>query len=596
MKTLIQTLIKTAIRQCVEHNTLATEIPSNIQINHCKNPDHGDFSSNIAMILAKSAQKAPRDVAALLIEQLKKCDTQQQITSIEIAGPGFINFRMSQTALFGIIETILTQKEQFGHSTVGNGEKVHLEFVSTNPTGPLHVGHGRGAAFGSCMATLLHITGHQVHREYYVNDAGRQMDILATSTWIRYLNLLGANIAFPSNGYKGAYIENVAQQLQQQYADQFKQTADKVLHNVPNDAEYNEAGDILSGDKEKHIDALIQNARKLLGNDHYAIIFQTVKDAILSDIRDDLSDFGVVFDEWFSEKQLMDNGAIQHCIDTLQKAGQLYQKDGALWFKTTDYGDDKDRVVIRANGQTTYFASDIAYHLNKIERGFDTITDVFGADHHGYIIRLKAAMAAMAGRSDALKIAMIQFVNLYRGKQKVSMSTRSASFITLRELRNEVGNDATRYFYLMRKLDQPLDFDMELAKSQSSENPVYYIQYAHARICSVWRQLSQKQLTWDSQQGLNHIALLTHPSESALATKLAQYPEMINKAAQQYEPHLLTYYLYECANQFHMFYNSTKFILDDDTLRNARLCLAKATQQVIANGLTLMGISAPDKM
>ncbi|MCH9644296.1 MAG: arginine--tRNA ligase [Gammaproteobacteria bacterium] len=596
MKQQLQTIIEKIINQFVNQGLLSEKPKTPIKVDRCKNPEHGDFSSNIAMILAKPMGKPPREVATQIVECIQQSSEISKIESVDIAGPGFINFKMSQTALFDILPTILEQQQQYGCSEVGRGEKVHLEFVSCNPTGPLHVGHGRGAVFGSCVANLLKATGHEVHKEYYVNDAGRQMHILATSIWIRYLNLFDANISFPSNGYKGDYIIDIAESIKNDHADQFVHPKDNILSDIPDDAKYDDAGELLSGDKEQHIDALIAKAQSLLGAKQYNTIFKTGIDSILSDIKNDLEEFGVVFDEWFSEKRLMDNGAIQHCIDVLKEQGILYEQEGALWFRTTDYGDDKDRVVIRANGQSTYFASDIAYHLNKLERGYNTVTDVLGADHHGYVARLKAAMAAMAGRSDALRVSIIQFVSLFRGKQKVSMSTRSGSFDTLRELRNEVGNDATRYFYVMRKIEQPLDFDMELAKSRSNDNPVYYIQYAHARICSVWRQLEQSDRQWDRQQGLQNTALLTSEYEQALATKLAQYPEIINKAALQYEPHLLTHYLYECANQLHTYYNASKYLVEDDKLRDARLCLIKAVQQVLGNGLELLGISAPQQM
>ena len=446
------------------------------------------------------------------------------------------------------------------------------------------MGHGRAAAYGSCVVNMLRTLGYSVHNEYYVNDAGRQMNILATSVWLRYLEQHGAEFTFPNNGYKGDYIYEIAQQLPRK---SLQHPIDAVFNQVPADAP--------EGDKEAHIDALIANTQTLLG-ENYKIVFDLSLNSILADIKNDLSEFGVNYNEWFSEKQLMDNGLIEHCINVLTNAGHLYEKDGALWFNTTAYGDDKDRVVRRANGQTTYFASDIAYHLNKLERGNHTLINVLGADHHGYVQRLKAGIAAMTGRDNALITPIVQFVSLYRGQEKISMSTRGGQFVTLRELREDVGNDAARYFYIMRKIDQPLDFDMALATSQSNENPVYYIQYAHARICSVWRQLETGAWRYDENKGLASLHRLDSENELQLCKKLQSYPELLHKAATQYEPHILAHFLYDLANAYHSYYTSSKFLLDDEELRNARLCLNAATQQVLLNGLTLLGLSAPTQM
>ena len=592
MKERIGQLLTQAITSLQESNKLPKTLSFQIKIDTARNPEHGDYASNIAMILAKQASMPPRELADLIVKNINHSD---DIENINIAGPGFINFKINKNALAAIIPTILSEGKTFGHCDLGKNQNIHLEIVSANPTGPLHVGHGRGAAYGSCVANLLSSIGYKVHREYYINDAGRQMHILATSIWLRYLELSDIHITFPCNGYRGEYIKTIAQSIKDEYGDKFIASADAVFKNAPEDAKFDSNEKLISGDKEKHIDALIENARLLLG-DNYTIIFQKGVSSILADIRDDLSEFGVVYDEWFSEQQLMDSGSIQHCIDFLNEKKLLYKKEGALWFRTTDYGDDKDRVVIRANGQTTYFASDIAYHLNKIERNHDLIINILGADHHGYVVRLKAAMAAMSGRADSLVTPLVQFVSLYRGNKKVQMSTRSGSFVTLRELRNEVGNDATRFFYVMRKIEQPLDFDMELAKSHSNENPVYYIQYAHARICSVWRQLEKSQWSYNQADGLDQLNQLTTEHEHALITKLQQYRECIIKAAEQYEPHLLTNYLYECATLFHTYYNANKFLIDDHALRNARLCLIESVQQILQNGLQLLGISTPETM
>ncbi len=581
MKANISALLKAALITLAEQGVLnAHDIPQEIKIDPTRDPKHGDFASNIALILAKKAGLNPRSLAERIIEALPKA---QSVTKVEPAGPGFINFTLAQDAHTHIIRTILTEKERFGTSAHGKDQTIHIEYVSANPTGPLHVGHGRAAAYGSCVVTMLRALGFNVHNEYYVNDAGRQMNILATSVWLRYLEQHGAQFQFPSNGYKGDYIRDIAATLNSSFLHDIK----TVFKGVPADAP--------EGDKEAHIDALIHNAKTILKCD-YDIIFNAALNAILDDIKEDLAAFGVTFDNWFSEKQLMDNGLIEHCIEVLTQAGHLYEKEGALWFKTTEYGDDKDRVVRRANGQTTYFASDIAYHLNKLERGNQTLINVLGADHHGYIQRLKAGIAAMTGRQDALVTPIVQFVSLYRGTEKVSMSTRGGEFVTLRELRDDVGNDAARYFYIMRKIDQALDFDLELAKSHSNENPVYYIQYAHARISSVWRQLDESDWHYDEHIGLEALSTLDSEPEIALCKHLQKYPETLHKAACHFEPHTLAHYLYHLANAYHSYYTHCKVLLDDEKLRNARLCLNKATQQVLVNGLTLLGLSAPAQM
>jgi arginyl-tRNA synthetase len=585
MKDQISVIIKSALAKIAGEKAFSeADIPAEIKIDHTKDPKHGDFASNIALILARKAGMNPRQLAEQIIQALPSVEF---VTKVDIAGPGFINFTLAKEVHTQIIKDAITQKQSFGHCNYGNAEAIHIEYVSANPTGPLHVGHGRAAAYGSCVVNMLRALGYKVHNEYYVNDAGRQMNILATSVWLRYLEQHNSDFAFPSNGYKGDYIRDIAADLTKQHGDKFNRDINTVFANVPQDAP--------EGDKELHIDALIDNAKQLLGDD-YRIVFDTSLNSILDDIKEDLAEFKVTYDEWFSEKQLMDKGLIDHCIEVLTKADHLYEKDGALWFKTTEYGDDKDRVVRRANGQTTYFASDIAYHLNKLERGNHTLINVLGADHHGYIQRLKAGIAAMTGRKDALVTPIVQFVSLYRGKEKIAMSTRGGQFVTLRELREDVGNDAARYFYIMRKVDQPSDFDLELAKSQSNENPVYYIQYAHARICSVWRQLETSEWNYNENNGLNNLAQLDSEAEIALCKQLQKYPEVLQKAATQYEPHTLAHYLYDLANCFHSYYTSCKFLLDDEELRNARLCLNTATQQVLANGLELLGLSAPTKM
>ncbi|MCK4609317.1 MAG: arginine--tRNA ligase, partial [Gammaproteobacteria bacterium] len=448
---------------------------------------------------------------------------------------------------------------------------------------------GRGAAFGATVANLLEAIGFKVEREYYVNDAGRQMHVLALSIWLRYLSLFEELPHFPVSGYKGDYVLTIAKQLQNDHGSKFQRPLIDVYSNLATDA--NE-----DGDSEIYLDKLIARTKKLLGEKDYSLIFAAGTNTILADIKEDLAEFGVTFQNWFLESSLVTNGDIQTSIAKLQENDYIYKKDGALWFKATAFGDEKDRVVVRDNGQSTYFASDIGYHFNKYQRGYDKIIDVFGADHHGYAPRINAFLQAEGLDATKFQILLVQFAILYRGSEKVQMSTRSGEFVTLRELRHEVGNDAARFFYIMRKNDQHLDFDLELAKSHSADNPVYYIQYAHARVCSVMRQLEEKQLTWQQELGLANLQLLQEPQEQKLIYRLQRYSEILQKAALQYEPHILAHYLQELANDFHTYYNAHKFLVDNSELRAARLCLIMATKQVLAKGLGLLGVGAPQEM
>ena len=584
MKSEISKLLQQAISNIQSQGTLPEDIKINIQLENTRNPSHGDLACNIAMMLAKPAKSKPRDIAEKIVAALPESDL---VEKVEIAGPGFINFYLNAGATASIVKQILEAKESFGSCELGQNKKIQIEFVSANPTGPLHVGHGRGAAYGATLSNLLKTAGYQVHNEYYVNDAGRQMDILCASVWLRYLELCGEEFEFPANGYKGDYVWDIAATLHRENADKFKHSwpiAEKLPKDEPE-----------GGDKEEYIDAIIEHAKILLGKD-YRFVFDLGLNYILADIKDDLQHFAVEFDEWFSERSLMEENSVQTALDLLQKNDMIYEKGGALWFRSTNFGDEKDRVVVRDNGQTTYFASDIAYHLNKFNRGFDTVIDIWGADHHGYVSRVKAGINAMGQDEERLKVLLVQFAVLYRDGEKVPMSTRSGQFVTLRELRKEVGSDAARFFYVMRKCEQHLDFDLSLAKSQSNDNPVYYIQYAHARVCSVFRQLEEKGLQYDQTLGLNNIALLTEPHEQTLITKLGRYSEMIQSAAKNYEPHQIAYFLRELANDFHSYYNAHQFIVDDEKIRQARLALISATRQVIANGLKILGVSAPGSM
>ncbi len=586
MKAQLIKIIQTALTELIQQEKLPQiELPE-IQIERTKDKLHGDFACNIAMMLAKPAKTNPRQIAMILVEAINSADF---ITKIEIAGPGFINFFLSAESAQQVVKDVLASGEQFGRSQVGSGKRVQVEFVSANPTGPLHVGHGRGAAYGSVVSSLLMAAGFDVHREYYVNDAGRQMDILATSVWLRYLEACGEQFTFPSNAYKGDYVLDIAATLKAEQGELFRHPANDIFTNVPLDEPQ-------GGDKELHIDGLTNKAKALLGETGYRQLFDLGLNSILADIRADLADFGTDYDEWFSERSLMESGVVEQAIETLKNSKVLYEKDGAWWFRSTDYGDEKDRVVVRDNGQTTYFASDIAYHLNKFNRGFDTVIDIWGSDHHGYIPRVKASLVAMNENADRLKVLLVQFAVLYRGTEKIAMSTRSGDFVTLRELREEVGKDAARFFYVLRGADQHMDFDLELAKTQSTDNPVYYVQYAHARVCSVFRQLAERGLAWDKVQGEMHLNRLVEDHEQALLTALSRYPEIIESSALNHTPHILAHYLMDLARDFHTYYNAHHFIIDDLELSQARLTLVSAVKQVIANGLTVMGVSTPETM
>lgn len=593
MKSQLQALLNTALQQLQAQNVIPQDWVNKSTLERTRDNTHGDWASNLAMVTAKLAGLKPRDLAQQIVDALPKNDL---ITKIDIAGPGFINFYLQAQAEFAVIEQILTQQQQFGRCNLGQQQKVQVEFVSANPTSSLHVGHGRGAAYGMTVASLLEAIGYQVEREYYVNDAGRQMAILATSTFLRYLQLNGAEFKFPSNGYKGDYIFDIAKTVIANEGGKWQQAIDAVFANVPADEVKNDADEVVSGDKETHIDGLIENSRQLLGEDGYSVFFKAALNSILDDIKDDLKGFGVTYEQWFSEKTLADDGSIDKVVKRLQDNGFIYQKNGALWFKSTDFGDEKDRVVVRDNGQATYFASDIAYHLNKYERGLDKIVNIWGADHHGYIPRVKAAITALGLDANKLDVLLVQFVTLWRGDEQVQMSSRSGQFVTLRELRDEVGNDAARFYYVSRKSEQHIDFDLDLAKSQSKDNAVYYIQYAHARICRVFEKLTEKGLSFTQAEGLQALSALNTDVERELVKKLAAYPEVLQQAALAYEPHQLSNYLKDLASQFHGWYNDHIVLHDDTSTRNARLLLSLAVKQVINNGLNLLGVSAPTKM
>jgi arginyl-tRNA synthetase len=554
----------------------------NIHVEQTKNPEHGHFSSNIALVLSKQFNMPPRDLARDLCALIPP---SENITNIEVAGPGFINFYLEQTNQFKLIQEILDKKRSYGQHSFGENQSVQVEFVSANPTGPLHVGHGRGAAYGDCIAKIMEACGYNVQKEYYVNDAGRQMDILATSIYIRYLQIYDPSIIFPSNGYKGQYIYDYAQQLSSQYNKKFIVKLDQLMHNTSN-KEHDEEN------KEEHIDILISNAKQLLGL-NYEIVFNYGLNTITEEIKEDLQFFNINFDQWFSEKSLVRD--IDSIIDKLAKKSLIEKRDGALWFLSQQLGDDKDRVIKRSNGQYTYFASDIAYHYNKFNRGFNKVINVWGADHHGYIARIKCALQALDIDPKNLEIKLVQLVSLYRGSELISMSTRSGEFVTLRNLVEEVGCDGARLFYVMNKLEQPSNFDLELAKSKSHDNPVYYIQYAHARICSVMDKYKQ-QTPLTHQVNIDQLSLLSEESEIELLKLLYNYPDVVKKSGLNGEPHLVVNYLRKLASQFHSYYNSQKVITDNLPLTQARITFYLAIKQVLSNGLDILGLSQPENM
>lgn len=580
MKQQIQSLITDAVTSCLIEQYPSSALEQPVIIERSRDSAHGDFACNIAMVMAKQLQQKPRDLAADFIRFIPPVDL---IEKTEIAGPGFINIFLRSDAYYSIIDTIFEQGNTYGESNLGQGQKTLLEFVSANPTGPLHIGHGRGAAYGAVVASLLRAAGFHVDCEYYVNDAGRQMDILALSVWLRYLQQQNINVAFPDNAYQGTYINDIAASLINQFGDAFVCRDDEIIkaNQEP--------------EPEQRLDNLIHVCKRAL-NDKYILVFDNGLNCILQNIEKDLHEFGVDYQRWFSERTLIVDGKVKDSLTQLEKKDWLYKKYGSIWFASSKLGDEKDRVLVRNNDQPTYFASDVAYHQSKFARGYDKIINIWGADHHGYIARVKAALTALKLDASKLKILLVQFATLYQGKKKLQMSTRSGEFITLNELQREVGKDATRFFYILKKSEQHLDFDLELAKSQSSDNPVYYIQYAHARICSVFRQLSDKQLGYERTRELDALAILTDRHELKLLATLARYAEVVESAALSYEPHQLAYYLKDLANDFHGYYNSSQFLVEDDAMRNARLSLIDACKQVIVNGLTILGVSAPEVM
>ena len=581
---LIRTL-ETVLEQIGEENGIDFS-NKKVSIQENKEKSHGDYASNLAMVVAKDLSQTPREVAENIISLLP---SEDWIQKVNIAGPGFINFYLKKDTHNEILLIIEERGRDFGRNNSGNGERVLIEYVSSNPTGPLHLGHGRGAAFGSVLSELLRIVGYKVDEEYYVNDHGRQMNILTISIWLRYLLQNGQELKFSKKGYQGVYVEQLAKLLAEEEGSRYnlKESESDLLELL----EVQET--------EEDLDRLIEWG-KLFLKENFEKIREFSLREIMRSIREDLKLFGVNHNLWFNESSMYSNKIglpdISKSIKLLSESGFLYEKEEALWFKSTEFGDDKDRVVKRANSDNTYFASDIAYHLDKYDRGYDRIINIWGADHHGYLPRVSAAMEALGKSREKLEVVFIQFANLLRNGEKVSMSTRGGEFIPLIELIEEVSSEAARFFYINRKADQHLDFDLDLAKSQTKDNPLYYIQYAHARICGVFETLKKEGMKLNQELGLDNLNLLNLDKEIEIQKMLLQYPEVISRAAKNSEPHLICYYLKDLSGLFHSYYNSERFLVDDEKLMNSRLFLLKGTKQVISNGLEILGIGAPESM
>lgn len=584
MQAQISKLLAAAVSSLQDTGDLPADTNTEVQVTRSKDNTHGDFASNLALQLSKVAKVPARTLAEKIVEHIPQ---DSSIAKVDIAGPGFINFYLRTGHEAETLHQILQGKERFGHSKTHTDRKILIEFVSANPTGPLHVGHGRGAAYGASIAHLLEAAGHKVQREYYINDTGRQMDILAVSVWLRYLELCGQILHFPVNAYQGDYIWDIAASVHREHDDDFLHPAEEVLDLRPGGHPDEEA------DAERHIDAIISKAKKLLAEDGYKTLLGYALDTLTRDIRNDLEQFAVTFDQWYSEQSL-GQARIQDVLNTLAENGHTYQKDGALLFRSTAFGDEKDRVLIRKNGKPTYFASDIAYHLDKYDRNFDQLINIWGADHHGYMARMQAAMQALGKDTGRLQILLVQFANLYKNGERLPMSTRSGEFVTLRQLRKQIGKDAARFFYVMRRCEQHLEFDLDLATSKTQDNPVYYVQYAHARICSILKQSTsplQDEVLEDIDDGP-----LVSIQEKTLIKQLAQFPESVRTAADQLAPHIIVNYLRELASSFHRFYNAHQVLVPETEMRNARLKLIRATQIVLCNGLKLLDVSAPEQM
>jgi arginyl-tRNA synthetase len=552
VRKITESLLLSGIKRKLAEWGTDQEIPVSVEIP--RQEEHGDFSTNAAMQLARSLGKKPRDVAGELVEAIRQEDVDGWIASLSVAGPGFINIVLSDDAWREVVATALRKGDRFGASDQGKGEKVLLEFVSANPTGPLHVGHGRGAAVGDALARILSFEGYEVATEYYVNDVGNQMDNLGRSLFARYLQECGVEAQLPEDGYRGEYLAALAREYRAEAGDRYKSVS---------------APDALP-------------------------VFRKVAcDRILEGIRKDLGDFRVAFGNWFREEKLHRDGDVKDSIEELRGRGMLYESDGAVFFRSEAHGDEKDRVLVRADGRTTYFAADVAYHRHKFRRGYTRMIDLWGADHHGYAPRLLAALRGLGMEESRLEVLLIQFVTLIRDGKAIQMSTRSGEFTTLREVLEEVGTDAARFFYLLRSYHTHLDFDLTLAKTQSAENPVYYIQYLHARICSIFREAAARETPLSDPPPLSALSL---PDELALMKKVARFPDVVSEAARLREPHRIPFYLIELAREFHAFYQNHRFLGETPERTQGRLALAKAVMTVVRTGFSLIGVSAPERM
>jgi arginyl-tRNA synthetase len=578
IKNLVYESIKAA--QLIEPNDLAD---IQIEISRTKNPEHGQFSCNIALNLSKKLELDAIDLAHQIAENI---NNQKSLKKIVVAPPGFINFYLSEGVKAEVVKQVLKLGDEYGSKTIQQPKNIILEFVSSNPTGPLHIGHGRQAAYGDSLSKLLRKAGHQVYTEYYVNDSGRQMNILAISILIEILNLKGASLSLPRLSYQGSYLEQIAQEIQNSIDLSFD---DLLKHQDLRDS-------YPSCSEDEEIDKLIVDFQNQLGIENFEQLTDSVSSLMVAGIKKDLEQFGVIFNNWFSEREMINKGLVKKSIKQLNNNNLTYKKGGALWLKTMHFGDDKDRVIIREDGRSTYFASDIAYHFDKRTRGFGVLLNVLGSDHHGYLARLRAGLASMNEPQESLEISLVQFVSLFKENKKIQMSTRSGEFITLNELCKEVGRDAARFFYVFRSHDQHLDFNLDLAKSKNNENPVYYIQYAYARIHKVLKELKNHGLVFDKQSGISSLEKLSTQHETEIITKLSAYPDVITQSAQKKSVHSLANYLVELAQLVHSYYSAHRFIVENIELRNARIALITAASYVIKNGLSILGVSAPEQM
>ncbi|MPV86439.1 arginine--tRNA ligase [Ostreibacterium oceani] len=626
----LEAFVQSAINTLVVDGKLEAQAKdSAVQIERAKDATHGDFACNIAMQLAGKLRLKPRDIATLLVDNMQQAQSAQApwLDSVTIAGPGFINFTLSLARYNTLIQQVLATGQQFGTvMSNAHSQKILLEFVSANPTGPLHVGHGRGAAYGATLANILRAAGHRVDKEYYVNDAGRQMDILATSVYLRYLQRCDIAVDFPINAYQASYVNHIADGVYTKYGKDL--VVDIAFNQLPisdytafvdeqQTTKYSLAAcearltaddkaqipvlkstlDALKQQSEQHLDALIHCLKTQLGEKNYGHFFDAALTAIRDDIEADLREFGVTFDHWYSEKTLHASGKIEKAINQLQANGHLYEQNGALWFASSAFGDDKDRVIQRENGLYTYFAADIAYHHEKMQRNYDLAIDILGADHHGYTARVRAALLALGHDADRLRVDLVQFAVLYKDGKKMQMSTRSGQYVTLRDLRDLIGSAAARYFYVIRKPQQHMDFDLDLAVKNNKDNPLYYVQYAHARICRVLDKARPEQPNLSIKTATKQIDQLTNEYEQNLLRELEKYASVLGLAAKDFAPHYLTNYLKDLATALHSYYDAGNIkFLQADPLQASRLALLDATRQVLSNGLQLCGVDAPEVM